>query len=88
MDAHSGAAGWSQSLAHGGPHSDNETQLQAGQPIYSFSFGAERKFVVPLLDNTCVVMRGDMQRPYKHSVPRSAKVKERRPFGCAPVRLQ
>ena len=98
VGGHSGVTGWNQALVnfydngadHIGPHSDDESQLQKGDPIYSFSFGAERKFVihnndggpavltVPLLDNTCTVMLGEMQSYYKHSVPPSKKVTERR----------
>lgn len=70
-----------------GPHSDNEKELVAGAPIYSFSFGQERDFRVtrrpsesiefePLSiampDNSLIVMGGEMQRHYKHAVPKRA----------------
>lgn len=31
---------------HIGPHSDDERQLEPGAPIYSFSYGAERRFII------------------------------------------
>lgn len=65
-----------------GPHSDDEKQLVNNSNIYSFSFGQSRQFVitskkdksfkkiVPLNNNTLVVMCGEMQKHYKHSVPK------------------
>lgn len=72
-----------------GPHSDDETQLVHSVPIYSFSFGSPRDFVVqgkesdyrlviPMHDNSCLVMNGEMQKHFKHSVPKRLKVKNPR----------
>lgn len=75
-----------------GPHSDDETQLLPESDIFSFSYGAERQFYIhekngaslrtihkiPMPHNSLVVMRGKMQRGYKHSVPKSARVNNRR----------
>lgn len=74
-----------------GAHSDNEAQLVAGTPVYSFSFGSTRDFVVtkkkdasapvvviPMHDNTLIIMGGEMQQHYKHEVPKRLKVKEPR----------
>lgn len=66
-----------------GPHSDDERQLVRGSAIYSFSFGQERDFVVkakeskerhviPMPNNSLIIMSGDIQRNYKHSVPKRA----------------
>lgn len=72
-----------------GPHSDNERQLVPASSIYSFSFGAERRFVVrakhqkekyiiSMPNNSLLVMKGDMQTHYTHSVPKSDKCTQRR----------
>jgi len=72
-----------------GPHSDDETHLVKNSSIYSFSFGEERDFVikakegderivVPLKDNSLIIMGGEMQRYYKHSVPKRKKSKGNR----------
>lgn len=75
-----------------GPHSDDETQLVPGSDIFSFSYGAERQFhihpkngpstgaihKIPMPHNSLLIMRGKMQRNYKHSVPKSARVNNRR----------
>lgn len=64
-----------------GPHSDDESQLVYGSSIYSFSFGQERDFivhskedkyrqVVPMPNNSLIIMSGDIQKHYKHSVPK------------------
>jgi len=63
-----------------GPHSDSETSLVKGSPIYSFSFGQDRDFVIKSKDRThrqvihmndgsLIIMGGEMQKYYKHSVP-------------------
>ena len=68
-----------------GAHSDNESQLVPGTPIYSFSFGATRDFVVKgkksnykqtisLSHNSLLIMGGEMQKHYKHEVPKRLKV--------------
>ena len=68
-----------------GPHSDDENQLVPGSSIYSFSFGQKRDFVVtskkgkveppfkqsfPMGDNSLLIMEGDMQKNFKHQVPK------------------
>jgi alkylated DNA repair dioxygenase AlkB len=66
-----------------GPHSDDEKQLVKKSAIYSFSFGQERDFVIKSKDktyrkvvkmphNSLLVMCGEMQKYYKHSVPKRA----------------
>ena len=66
-----------------GEHSDNEPEILKNSAIYSFSFGQERDFVVKsrdatfrkvykARDNTLIIMGGEMQKYYKHSVPRRA----------------
>ncbi len=66
-----------------GFHSDKEGDLVAGAPIASVSLGAERDFILMsnknsaqkhtlLLQNgSLLFMRGNTQRNYKHSVPKS-----------------
>ena len=91
---HSNLDGWQQATVnfyeHGGeyvgPHQEKGSKLVPGAPIYTFSFGVERKLVVhnaeggeavltvPLVDNTCVVMEGELQSWYKTNVPKCAKV--------------
>lgn len=72
-----------------GAHSDDESELVKNSPIYSFSFGATRDFVlkhkqtkqrvvIPLENNTLLIMAGETQRYYKHSVPKRLKCKKRR----------
>lgn len=67
-----------------GPHSDDTRQLIPNSAIYSFSFGQSRDFVVTskkdksfkltlnLKNNSLIVMGGEMQTYYKHSVPKKA----------------
>lgn len=70
-----------------GPHSDDESELVLGSPIYSFSFGQERDFritskpknssqiepyTIKLPNNSLLIMCEDMQKYYKHSVPKRA----------------
>jgi alkylated DNA repair dioxygenase AlkB len=66
-----------------GAHSDDERDLVAGAPIYSFSYGATRTFRfhskkggskvidVALDDGMMVAMCGDCQKEFKHSVPKT-----------------
>ncbi len=73
-----------------GSHSDNEKQLVNNSDIYSFSFGTTRKFVIRskenkdekltllLENNTCIIMQGEMQKHYKHEVPKQLKIKDPR----------
>lgn len=73
---------------HIGAHSDSEKGLVPEMPIFSFSFGQERTFVVtskgneleePLRiqmpDNSLLVMGGKMQKYYKHAVPKQKYAK-------------
>ena len=64
-----------------GPHSDDTRQLEPNSAIYSFSFGQTRDFVIqskdktfrkviPVKNNMILVMGGEMQKYYKHSVPK------------------
>jgi alkylated DNA repair dioxygenase AlkB len=72
-----------------GPHSDSEVDLVSGAPIYSFSFGVTRDFVIKakkgnqrivlsLENNTVCTMGGEMQKDYTHTVPKRLRCKERR----------
>lgn len=67
-----------------GAHSDKEAEMIPELPIYSFSFGQKRDFVVTAIngtfklrlalpDNSLLIMGGHMQAHYKHSVPRLSK---------------
>ena len=75
-----------------GEHSDDETELVRGKPIYSFSFGQERDFritskknakiqleeplVLPMVNNSLLIMGGKMQTWYKHGVPKRLRAKK------------
>lgn len=72
-----------------GKHSDDEKQLVPNSDIYSFSFGQERDFVInskqtdykktiSLPNNSLVIMCGEMQKYYYHSVPKRENLKGRR----------
>ena len=71
-----------------GYHSDKEKDLAPYKSIYSVSFGASRKFYLKHLDGTLfktvlhhgdlLVMEGETQDHFKHSVPKEMKVKEPR----------
>ena len=68
-----------------GWHSDDEPELGVQPIIASLSLGAERKFVLKskaaggeklellLPHGSLLVMRGDTQKNYKHSLPRTKK---------------
>lgn len=75
------------------PHSDDESTLVPGSSIYSFSFGAEREFVlepkskdnksmkkekIVMKNNTLLVMGGKCQKTHKHSVPKDKECKRPR----------
>lgn len=71
-----------------GWHSDDEIGLGPRPTIASLSFGAERDFVlrhndglhqatIPLAAGSLLVMSGNTQRNWKHSLPRRAKAGER-----------
>ena len=75
-----------------GPHSDDEPGLVKNSAIYSFSFGQARDFVVKSKDgefrkvfkmtnNSLIIMGGEMQKYYKHSVPKRSVKK------CAKTRI-
>lgn len=72
-----------------GWHSDDEVTLAKNAAIASMSFGAERKFslkhkqtkeVVSLLleNGSLLVMKGETQKHWLHSIPKSVKVKSPR----------
>ena len=68
-----------------GWHSDNESSLGPRPVIASLSLGATRRFVLkhrreasrilelPLAHGSLLVMRGDTQANYRHSLPRTAR---------------
>jgi alkylated DNA repair dioxygenase AlkB len=68
-----------------GWHSDNESELGPQPAIASLSLGATRRFVLkhrretshklelPLAHGSLLVMRGDTQANYRHSLPRTAR---------------
>lgn len=68
-----------------GKHSDDESQLVSGMPIYSFSFGHSRDFDltqkhvptiiktrVLLPHNSLIIMGGTCQKTHYHAVPKRA----------------
>ena len=72
-----------------GYHSDDERQLVPGSPICCFSFGAERDFLIKsihygdlkkyrLENNSLMIMGGNFQKEYKHSIPKRKKVLDSR----------
>lgn len=72
-----------------GAHSDDERQLRPGANIYTISYGATRDFILhpkfggdniieSLSDGDVLIMAGDCQREYKHSLPKRLRVKEPR----------
>ena len=66
-----------------GWHADNEKDMESGSTIASISLGQKRKFSikdiksgkekynVELASGSLLTMEGDMQKNYKHSVPKS-----------------
>lgn len=78
-----------------GKHSDDETQLIKNTPIFTVSFGQERDFVieskknkkghqvyrqvVKVKNNSLLIMGGEMQRYYLHSVPKRSANKVKKP---------
>lgn len=68
-----------------GWHSDNESELGPQPVIASLSLGATRRFVLkhrreasrklelPLAHGSLLVMRGDTQTNYRHSLPRTTR---------------
>lgn len=73
-----------------GWHRDNERELGPHPVIASLSFGATRRFLVrryrsnneklelPAESGSLILMRGDMQRHWEHSIPKQLKVTEGR----------
>jgi alkylated DNA repair dioxygenase AlkB len=71
-----------------GWHSDNQRDLVPGAAIASVSFGATRRFdlrhqdgekhSIDLEDRSVLLMSGELQNYWKHSVPVQKKVKEPR----------
>lgn len=71
-----------------GFHSDDESQLVKESPIYCFSFGQKRKFVLQekygekkrkdfiVSNNSYIVMGGQCQKYYKHSIPKITRKAE------------
>jgi len=68
-------------------HSDDEKKLGNQPIIASLSFGASRKFKIEGLEESyelvlnsgsLLIMGGNMQRYYKHSIPKEPKVKSPR----------
>lgn len=75
-----------------GPHSDDEKELIKNAPIYLFSFGTQREFVVnskkyathpekhkfELKNNSLFIMGGECQKYYKHSITKNKHIKTTR----------
>ena len=74
-----------------GWHSDDEKSLGVSPVIGSLSLGAQRRFLLrhrtrkdleilelPLEHGSLLIMKGDTQRCWKHSLPRMARCKEER----------
>ena len=70
-------------------HSDDEKDLEQGAPIASLTFGAERKFAfrhkttgetvsLSLAHGSLLVMQGETQRQWKHSLPPTKRVRDAR----------
>lgn len=76
---------WYQDGSHYiGKHSDDEKDLVKNSPIYGFSFGesrpfhihsklGEEKYKFNLLDNSLIIMGGECQKYYTHSINKSKK---------------
>lgn len=94
---------WYSELDHYiGVHSDNEEGLTKGAPIYSFSFGLERDFVVkskktfvdayvsklvfPTKHNSLIVMGGKMQSEFTHEIIKLTEAQKKKVTG-SPLRI-
>jgi alkylated DNA repair dioxygenase AlkB len=83
---------WYQDGSHYiGPHSDDEKDLVKDSPIYAFSFGTSRNFNIisknkdidekykfSLENNSLIVMGGECQKFYKHSISKSTRISDSR----------
>ena len=75
---------------HMGWHQDNETELGKNPIIASVNLGETRRFLIRNKENTSekieillhhgtfLLMRGEMQHHWQHSIPKAAKVKNSR----------
>ena len=75
---------------HMGWHQDNEPELGKNPTIASVNLGATRRFLIrnkeipsekieiPLHHGTFLLMQGEMQHYWQHSIPKAAKVKTTR----------
>ena len=73
-----------------GWHQDNETELGKNPIIASVNLGETRRFLIRNKENTSekieillhhgtfLLMRGEMQHHWQHSIPKAAKVKNSR----------
>ena len=73
-----------------GKHSDNESQIVKDSPIMSISLGSKREFIIrdkktsdivldlEMVNNSYLIMCGEMQKNYTHEVPKDKKSKDRR----------
>lgn len=85
---------WYQDGSHYiGKHSDDESSLVKNSPIYAFSFGTDRDFNIEskpnnndtkekhkfkLRDNSLIIMGGECQKYYLHSISKSKKILDSR----------
>jgi alkylated DNA repair dioxygenase AlkB len=71
-----------------GLHADSETGIVPNSAIYSITLGGTRDFVIkakntsyrkvlPLKNNTLLIMGGSMQKHYKHAVPKRVRAQPR-----------
>ena len=81
---------WYQDGSHYiGPHSDDESTFIKDSPIYAFSFGTSRNFNIisknknidekykfSLENNSLIVMGGECQKYYKHSISKSTRISD------------
>jgi len=73
-----------------GKHSDDEKTLIKNTPIYVFSMGSERDFIIEskrepstkykytTLNNSLLIMGGECQKYYKHTLPKRANINNSR----------
>ena len=69
-----------------GMHSDDEREIKKNSSIITLSLGATRPFVlknkktkeriiIPLINNSILIMKGDCQKTHKHGLPKRKKIK-------------